>query len=480
MRGFSRRLHLSSVVPAHTFLKDNPRVHTHTNTQHAHTHTHTNRGHASYYLNGENLGIAYSHVRCGNLTYYPAVSLAYSERCTLNFGALPFEYEYPLPFAAPDTSTTAAPVPSAGVAAGYSLHTRSRIAHPQCYRALQAAPAQTEMACSEYLARCFGRVCRATASPALLLDTPTPALLGLCDTLLCDRTTQSCSSQDKLDHTAFMRDTATVGGRGEGTGEGGGGGGVWAQDFGPSSWAVLAAEAIGRPLLAYLHGTSTDTFGKEIANATLHATPFATPSATRLATPASSKQRVEEEEAAAVVHRRFLTSLALLPMLQDLCHGDIEWQEKREKEKKVGGGRGKERERQRGGWGGAAAAVYAVGLLGAVMEEEEAKVVWVDVFELAARRSAQCHVLGSTAQSAEALMALLVILLRCFSVCMLCVCESEFLCVCVCVCVCVCLCMLCVCACACMYVCVRETHIPALMALLVILMKRFTVCMLCV
>jgi len=74
-----------------------------------------------------------------------------------------------------------------------------------------------------------------------------------------------------------------------------------------------------------------------------------------------------------------------------------------------------------------------VGLLGAVMEEEEAKVVWVDVFELAARRSARCHMLGSTAQSTEALMALLVILLRCFSVCMLCACvpERESVCVCV-------------------------------------------------
>ncbi|GLI58788.1 hypothetical protein VaNZ11_000546 [Volvox africanus] len=55
------------------------------------------RGEATFYRNGRSLGVAFTGIRTmqPNLAYFPAVSLSYSERCQLNFGAQPLQYPAP-------------------------------------------------------------------------------------------------------------------------------------------------------------------------------------------------------------------------------------------------------------------------------------------------------------------------------------------------------------------------------------------------
>ncbi|GIL98251.1 hypothetical protein Vretimale_3653 [Volvox reticuliferus] len=55
------------------------------------------RGEATFYRNGRSLGVAFTGIRTmqPNLAYFPAVSLSYSERCELNFGAQPLQYPAP-------------------------------------------------------------------------------------------------------------------------------------------------------------------------------------------------------------------------------------------------------------------------------------------------------------------------------------------------------------------------------------------------
>ncbi|GIL47203.1 hypothetical protein Vafri_4076 [Volvox africanus] len=55
------------------------------------------RGEATFYRNGRSLGVAFTGIRMmqPNLAYFPAVSLSYSERCQLNFGAQPLQYPAP-------------------------------------------------------------------------------------------------------------------------------------------------------------------------------------------------------------------------------------------------------------------------------------------------------------------------------------------------------------------------------------------------
>ena len=52
-------------------------------------------GKIEYYLNGEFLGIAFDKVPKGpNVVFFPALTLTRGESCLLNFGQLPFKYEY--------------------------------------------------------------------------------------------------------------------------------------------------------------------------------------------------------------------------------------------------------------------------------------------------------------------------------------------------------------------------------------------------
>ena len=52
-------------------------------------------GKIEYYLNGEFLGIAFEKVPKGpNVVFFPALTLTRGESCLLNFGQLPFKYEY--------------------------------------------------------------------------------------------------------------------------------------------------------------------------------------------------------------------------------------------------------------------------------------------------------------------------------------------------------------------------------------------------
>ena len=63
------------------------------------------RGELTFYRNGMSMGLAYNTVRSmqPHLAYFPAVSLSYTEKCELNFGARPFEHPVPgfLPLTAP-------------------------------------------------------------------------------------------------------------------------------------------------------------------------------------------------------------------------------------------------------------------------------------------------------------------------------------------------------------------------------------------
>jgi hypothetical protein len=185
-------------------------------------------GEASFYLNGESLGVAYSNLRRGQgLVYYPAVSLAHAERCTLNFGALPFEYDY---FLDP---------PSLAQSAGAELEASSVDERVQSsrYSALEIRPSPGDRACAQYLATCLSRVCRLTANPALDRQADPHELLGLCDKLL--------SWPADADPLCFGSDVKCRGGKNShGRDKGcGSRGKVWAENYGPGSWSVLAASS---------------------------------------------------------------------------------------------------------------------------------------------------------------------------------------------------------------------------------------------
>lgn len=53
-------------------------------------------GTVSFYRNGVDMGVAFNKVRCGEnapgIAYFPAVSISYGEKCSLNFGSRPFQY----------------------------------------------------------------------------------------------------------------------------------------------------------------------------------------------------------------------------------------------------------------------------------------------------------------------------------------------------------------------------------------------------
>ena len=325
-------------------------------------------GEAIFYLNGEALGVAYSNLRRGQgLVYYPAVSLAHAEQCTLNFGALPFEYEYAHASAAP------APVaPHHATVRAQATPAARQARNSQCLP-LEVAPAAADRSRAIFLGECLGRVCCATANPALRELPHNLNLLGLCDKLL-----SRPSDMDALDACSHLHGSIG-GGAGQGAREGARHRGqVWAEGYGPSPWAVLASSAICDPLFAL----------------------------------------VQE-------HRRYLTCEALVGMLEDLCRGrhyptnptpppaSIFMQDDDDAVPagvRGAGGRahdpgagaqedGREstpKNGERGLQGGAAAAVYALGLVGMFVGDEYADVWWIDLFELCARRCARCPVLAVT------------------------------------------------------------------------------------
>jgi hypothetical protein len=63
------------------------------------------RGEISFYRNGKSLGVAFHSVRVGvqGVAYFPALSISYGEKCSLNFGSRPFKFpvEGYLPLQAP-------------------------------------------------------------------------------------------------------------------------------------------------------------------------------------------------------------------------------------------------------------------------------------------------------------------------------------------------------------------------------------------
>lgn len=79
----------------------------------------------SFYLNGKDLGIAFSGVRLfqPHLAYSPAVSLSQGEACSVNVGAAPFLYPVPgfSPLQAPPPATP-------GAQCDYLVHCLSRVA----------------------------------------------------------------------------------------------------------------------------------------------------------------------------------------------------------------------------------------------------------------------------------------------------------------------------------------------------------------
>ena len=213
-------------------------------------------GAASFYLNGENLGTAYDRqnkIRCGQgVVYYPCVSLAYAQRSTLNFGHLPFDY--PLiphftPTAAPQTLRSPPAAPSA---ANSSTHAP---AASRSYRSLEKPVTASDVHSAQYLAASFEAVCRATVSPALIENTH--HLLDLCDKIVCRPADMDNAAsvatppeRDPPHHPSASPPTGPcVGAARDRRREK-----VWASGFAPSDWAVLAASAVGAPLLQLLRG----------------------------------------------------------------------------------------------------------------------------------------------------------------------------------------------------------------------------------
>ncbi len=350
------------------------------------------RGEARFYLNSRPLGLPLTNVRGGRgLVYYPALSMAYAEKCTLNFGGVPFTFchTFPLPLGLDKSSQT----PQAERA------TTNPALMQEPAPALESAPAEERRASALYLADSLARVCKRCANPALQPEDQD--VLALCDALLC--------RPPDLQHALHLRPSLqrpAAGRAGAGKKEtradrgGGGGGRVWAAGMAPGAWALLAAEAIAVPLLALLDSSSASTplrpqptrgqRGRmekgEVTvqgphgNATSPATPFGMQSC-------------------------FLTREALVGMLISLCLPPLP--PVAAPTANSGGAPA--------GYGSTAAAVYGIGLLATVMDDEQARLLWPDVFQSVAERCGRSGVVGSGLSShgnAAPLLGLLLILLR--------------------------------------------------------------------
>ena len=170
-------------------------------------------GHVEFFLNGVSLGVAFASLPRSGLVYYPALSLAHAERCTLNFGALPLQFVY-------RNSQT-----------------------QRLYQAVEPPPPAASVGTAEFLAAALERICTATVNPAHCRPDPPQDLMGLCDKILGipDWTEQGhppASNQEPR------------GPRGRGADAASGAQRLWAKGFSVSSWAVQATEAVTGPLLA--------------------------------------------------------------------------------------------------------------------------------------------------------------------------------------------------------------------------------------
>jgi Kip1 ubiquitination-promoting complex protein 1 len=102
------------------------------------------KGEVSFWRNGSPLGVASANVATGpGMAYYPALSLAFRERCRVNFGGLPFVYGS----AYPDEFNPLQDPPPIRVAA-YLFHALERILHTQADATGKAA-LEAQMARSE-------------------------------------------------------------------------------------------------------------------------------------------------------------------------------------------------------------------------------------------------------------------------------------------------------------------------------------------
>ena len=327
------------------------------------------RGEARFYLNARPLGAPLTRVRCGRgLVYYPALSMAYAERCTLNFGHVPLAFGFALPKAGE-------------VAASVDGADASEVVALEAAHALESPPAQERRASALYLASCLARVCRSCANPAL--RPPDHDVLALCDTLLCRPADLAHAS---FGHAAPRAGAAARAEASSGTPNRPNSGRVWAGGFAPGSWALLATEAVAVPLLALLSSSSASTEHVRGQNGRGGAGGGDAPP------PAGMREPLGMRSC-------FVTHEALVRMLVALCLPHT--------------GLGAACPAP-SAHGGEAAAVYAIGLLATVMDEEQAAELWPDVFEAVAQRCARCGVVEASSASAGAgpLLGLLLILLR--------------------------------------------------------------------
>ena len=338
------------------------------------------RGEARFYLNSRPLGLPLTNVRGGRgLVYYPALSMAYAQKCTLNFGGVPltFCHTFPLPPGLDKSSQT----PQVERAA------TNPVLMQELAPALESAPAEERRASALYLAGCLARVCKRCANPALQPEDQD--VLALCDALVCrpPDLRHALHLRPALQRPAACR--AGAGKREARADKGGGGGGrVWTAGMAPGAWALLAAEAIAVPLLALLDSSSASTplrpqptceRGRvekgEVTVQGSHA------NATSPATPLG-------------IQPCFLTREALVGMLISLCAPTANSRE------------------APAGYDSKAAAVYGIGLLATVMDDEQARLLWPDVFQGVAERCGRSGVVGCGCDSAAPLLGLLLILLR--------------------------------------------------------------------
>jgi hypothetical protein len=196
------------------------------------------RGEARFYLNSRPLGLPLTNLRGGRgLVYYPAISMAYAEKCTLNFGGVPFTFchTFPLPLGLDKSSQT----PRVERAA------TNPVLMQEPAPALESAPAEERRASAVYLAGSLARLCQRCANPALQPEDQD--VLALCDALLC--------RPPDLQHAlhlrpALQRPAAGRAGAGkrEARADKGGGGGGGAGGYGRRAWLP----ARGRSLLPRL------------------------------------------------------------------------------------------------------------------------------------------------------------------------------------------------------------------------------------
>ena len=176
-------------------------------------------GHVEFFLNGASLGVAFANLPRSGLVYYPALSLAHAERCTLNFGALPLQFVY-------RNSQT-----------------------QRLYQAMEPPPPAASIRTAEFLASALERICTATVNPAHCRPDPPQDLMGLCDKILgvADWTEPG---NPPVSHTGPPGHQGRVADAAPGTQR------LWAKGFAVGSWAVQATEAVTGPLLAVVLGAA--------------------------------------------------------------------------------------------------------------------------------------------------------------------------------------------------------------------------------